>query len=212
MIAALLGLGAIGLVLMVSELLWNKGIMRGEVSRKFVHIIVGAFVASWPVFMPRTEIQLLSFILLLGVLVSKGLKLFDSVHTVPRRTWVEILFPVGVGLAATFAHSDLIFTAAVLHMGVADGLAAIVGTKLLHTKGYKIFGQRKTYIGSLTFFTAAFAITTWYAVYSGIVLTSASWTILIWLPLAATYFENVSVFGTDNLLVPILVVAVLNVF
>jgi phytol kinase len=210
MLEPILSLAFIGGVLVVSEILWNKGIMRDESSRKFVHIVVGASISLWPFFMPFQTIQVLSVLLLAGVVVSRGLNLFRSVHTVPRQTVGEVLFAISIGVVATLAHSKWIFTAAILHMSLADGLAAIAGTKAGVTKGYKIFGQRKTYIGTLTFYGVSLGVTTAVMLASGAEFASFALPIIVAMPIIVTALENLAVYGTDNLVVPVFVVLLLN--
>jgi phytol kinase len=95
-------------------------------------------------------------------------------------------------------------------MSLADGLAAVAGTKLHKTKSYKVFGQRKTYIGTLTFYGVSLAITTGIMLYSGTEFITVALPIMIGMPFVVTALENIAVYGTDNLVVPIFVVLLLN--
>ncbi len=210
MIGPLIGIGGVSVVLLTAEFLWqSKLFKRPEVSRKFVHILTGVFVAFWPFFMPFWVIQILSLLMLAVVVVSRRFRIFKSIHSVQRVTYGEYLFPVGVGITATFANTEWVYAAAMLHLSLADGLAAIVGTRFLK-RGYKIFGQTKTLIGSGTFYLVSIVIVAgiiWvtYPVYE---ITALA--LLFWLPLVTTLLENAAVFGTDNVMIPLVVAAVLN--
>lgn len=213
MLAAFLSLVIIFVILAISELLWQKGRVRGEISRKIIHITVGTFIASWAFYMSFETIQLLSVALFAVVAASKMFHIFHSVHSVDRKTLGELLFPVGIGLAASLTQSPWVFAAAVAHMSLADGFAAIAGTLYLQRNkmagGYKIFRQTKTIVGSVTFYILSFVITA-AALYFSPGAVVAGLPILVFLPVCAAILENISVRGTDNLFVPLLVVIVLN--
>lgn len=213
MIGPLLGLAGIFLILIFSEYLWNtKRITTREASRKLVHMATGTFIAFWPFFMSFAWIQALSVLLLVVVFASKRLHIFKSIHGVPRPTYGEVLFAVGIFLSATFAQTEWIYTAAVLHLALADGIAALVGIRFIKRFSYTVFGQTKTIIGSLAFYLVSLAITTAVVVLDPVDYGSTGQVIVIWLPVSATLLENIGVYGTDNLFVPVLVVGVLNSF
>ncbi len=199
-------------MLLAAEFLWlSKRVQQAEVSRKFVHILAGVFIASWPFFIPFWVIQILSLLMLAGVFVSKKLQVFKSIHAVERPTYGEYLFPVGVLLAATFARSDWVYVAALLHLSLADGFAALFGTRSLKKRrGYKMFGQSKTLIGSLAFYVTSVLITAAVVAFEVPAYDAVAVGLVIWLPLNATVVENFAVYGTDNVLIPALIVAVLN--
>src|SRR4051794_31644966 len=108
MLYVFLSLMAVFLILVASELLWNSKKLKGELARKFVHITVGTFVAFWPFYMSFRTIQIISVAFLAVVLITKKLKIFKAVHTVNRKTWGDMLFAVGIGLAAFLTKNDWI--------------------------------------------------------------------------------------------------------
>ncbi len=184
--------------------------MRGEYSRKFVHIVIGSFMASWPFFMEMRYVQYLAILFFFGVLLSAYLGIFNAIHAVRRMTLGEMLFPVGIFVAATFSQSIWIYVAAVLHLSLADGLAAIVGTRYGKQDTYRVFGYRKSVAGTLTFLVVSVAITAWTVLLSPAGFGLEARSVLLWLPLAATVLENIGIYGIDNVMVPVLVVAWLN--
>ncbi|MGH9856667.1 MAG: hypothetical protein ACRD4B_02370 [Acidobacteriota bacterium] len=211
MLGPLIGVSGIFLVLVITEVLWRTNVIKKpEYSRKIIHILSGTFIAFWPFFMTFREIQLLSLLLLAVIVVSKSLRFFMSIHGVGRQTMGEIFFPLGVLVAASFASSNWIYAAAILHLSLADGLAAAVGIR--HTKrfGYKVIGQMKTLIGTAVFFVVSLLVVAW-----AMVMDPTSWgynvpTILLLLPLSVTVVENFAPYGTDNLFIPAFVVGVLE--
>jgi len=193
---------AVFVVLMVSEFGWRKGWLRGEFGRKFVHILVGSFVAFWPFFMSWEEIRWLSVAFLIVVIISDRLKVFKAIHSVQRPTFGEICFALVVGLLTLVTHSKGIYAGALLQMSLADGFAAIVGTRFGRGNNYHIFGHAKSVAGTAVFVLISLAILTGYAVFSvhGLPLDR-----IVFGALAAAALENIGLLGLDNLLVPLFV-------
>lgn len=211
MIGSLVGIGGIACIVIFAELLRTaKLIQKPELLRKFVHILAGTFAATWAFFMPFWTIQAISILLLVVVLASKRLSIFKSVHEVKRLTYGEALFPAGIFAAATLTSSEWVYFAAVLHLGLADGLAAAIGMWHKKRLEYKILGQTKSLAGSGMFYILSFGIIGTTFLLDPVSSQDISILVLTWLPIAATVLESVSVYGTDNLLVPVLVAVAMN--
>jgi len=196
------------LVLCASELWWRKRQPDSELSRKFVHLTVGSFVAFWPFFMSWNQIRLLSLGFVVVVLISKWLNIFQAIHSVQRPTWGEMYFALVVGLLTFITHSKGIYAASLLQMSVADGMAAIVGVEygIKKSKGYRVFGHPKTIVGTITFFLISLAILFGYSADT----MRLAWVGVLGLAAGATILENLAVAGLDNLLVPLFVALVLT--
>lgn len=193
--------------LIANEVWWRRHRIHDEFSRKFVHIAVGSFVATWPFFLGWGQIELLSIAFFVVVGVSKYLHIFQAIHNVQRPTWGELFFALAVGTIALVTHNQWIYMAAVLQMSLADGLAAIVGVRYGKRTRYRVFGQDKSVIGTLTFLIVSIAILVGYSLQAPAVSFSIA---LIGISLAATLVENVGIQGSDNLLVPLIVAVLLN--
>jgi len=189
-------------LLVASELWWRSTKVHSEFSRKFVHIAVGSFVAFWPYFLSPNQIKLLSGAFIVAVLISQYLDIFKAIHSVQRPTHGEFWFALVVGLLAFVVHHPHIYTAALLEMSLADGLAALVGTRFGNGHRYSVLGSPKSMIGTFTFAVVSCAILAGYAHY-----TPGTLTVLQAVPivLVATILENVGFQGLDNLLVPLFV-------
>lgn len=197
------------LLLQTAEYLRKTGRMHGEISRKFVHITVGSFVAFWPFFIDDVWIELMCLAFFVVVFAARFFNWFPSIHAVKRKTWGDILFPLGIGLTLLVADSPWIFTAAMLHLSLADGFAAVVGEK--HGKGnrYKVFGYQKSYVGSGIFWLISVLIL------GGLLVVAPEFrgvgvSMLFWLPPIATMLENVAAKGMDNIIVPVVLALLLN--
>jgi len=190
------------LILAINERWARRQGKHNELSRKFVHLVVGSFVATWPFYLRWREIGLLSLAFLVVVTLSKALNIFHAIHTVQRPTWGEAFFALAVGLVALISRDQWIYAAALLQMSLADGLAAVIGTRFGLRSRYSIFGATKTVLGTLTFFIVSLLVLITYGHFSGHPLDPA-WMLVV--SGLASLVENVGIKGSDNLLVPLLV-------
>lgn len=214
MLLALLLLVPLGLIALVSEFLWRSKVLRGEGGRKFVHILSGVWIAFWPYFVSYTTIQVLALILVLILFLSRYLKIFHAVHDVTRTTVGELFYPITILICAMLTPDKWLFTLAMLYLAIPDGLAAIVGTRYVPPKRfYKIYGQPKSMLGSVVYFSSALFFSTlvflWlspdasymFGIYAMALFLTA---------IATTLLENLLPYGIDNLLIPVFVVLVLR--
>jgi len=204
---ALVAVAVVFLVLVFAEYLSRYKGVHSELTRKIVHVLVGIFVAFWPFFLSWRTIQGLSLAFLAVVLASIKFNIFGSIHAVSRNKVGEVLFAVVIGILALLTTTKWIFAAAMLHLSLADGLAAIVGLAWGENSSYKIMGRTKSIVGSLAFFFTSLLIMMWYVVFSHAKYDSVT---LLWLPVAATVIENIAGEGVDNLAVPLLIALVLG--
>lgn len=194
------------ILIITSELLWRRRDIDTEYTRKFVHVSVGSFVAFWPLFLRKEEIILLSAAFVIVVVISNYFNLFRAIHSVQRPTWGELFFASSVGILAFVADQNWIYSVALLHMSLADGMAAIVGMKFGKSSRYNVFGYAKSVVGTLTFFVVSMIILIVFSLITPGIFSF--W--LIGIAVVATVIENLAVRGFDNILVPLLVASALN--
>ena len=207
MIALLIVSFFVFVLLRLAELLRKKGYIHGEISRKFVHIAVGSFVASWAFFMSTWMIAFMCGAFFTVVLASRYFKLFPAIYNVSRQTWGDILFPIGIVLCALISKSPYIFAASILHLSLGDGLAAVVGETHGRKNSYKIFGNKKSIAGSLTFFVVSTSIIAALVVLQGSGVFNYK---LLLIPAILMVLENISWNGFDNIFVPLFCAILLN--
>ena len=194
-------------LLVGSELWWRKRRPHDEFSRKFIHIVVGSMAAFWPFYLAWGWIVALSVAFVVVIMLSRYFGIFKSLHAVERPTWGEIYFALAVGVLAFVTHQPWIYAVALLHMSLADGLAAVVGVTWGKDTQYKVLGHTKSVIGSMTFFVISVGLLTGYSM---IAMHTIDVTLIIGLAAAATAIENFGGYGLDNLLIPLLVGVVLT--
>jgi dolichol kinase len=199
------------LILLVAELLWERKIIRGEYLRKFVHITAGSFIAIWPWLISWHAIQLLSLAMLVVILINHYWPVLNYHGWIGRATYGEIFMALAVLVCALFANDRIFFEIAILQVALADGFAAIAGIRYGKHWKYEIFGHRKTLIGTMVFwFVSAAILMAALLPANNIFSFEQYYMLVIMLPPLLTLAENVAVFGLDNLVIPVITIAVLN--
>lgn len=197
-------------LIQLSEFLFKRNYIGPELSRKLIHMGTGIIVAFSPYFLDWWEIQLLSVAFLAVILVSSKLRIFRSIHSVKRLTKGEILYPVGLGICAFLEPAPWIFTAAVLHLAIADALAAIVGIKWGKRTSYMLLSHGKSMLGSLTFFYVSMGILFFAYLLVEPENAPKPYLLLIMTPAILTVLENISWFGSDNVTIPVMAIVLLS--
>lgn len=187
MIGALLF--SFGIIILVNEWLQRRGFISAEFSREVVHVSSAllawrvSLITSWQVFVFLT--------LLLGALMwlSYTHRLLLSVHGVTRKTYGELLFPVGVLMAYWISYGQSMnFVAAMLTLGISDMMAGWINARFPPTRWWGN-GQ------------SAFAISCFVIL---ILLFGKDFVLEAFLGcLFVAVIERVSVDGWDNLTIPV---------
>lgn len=210
MILVLSTLAFVFATLLLNEYLWKKRILKGEGSRKFIHILIGSYGAFWPFFMSWRQIQIIALLAVGFIVFMRMTGIFHSVYSVRRKSWGDLVAPGAMGIIALFEPTKLVFTAAVLHIALADGLAAVIGTRYGKSNTYKVLWNKKSVVGTLTFIIISFNILVWLFVRGEIGFTPITLPALFIIPFTAAYIENIAPWGFDNLFVPLTVIALLG--
>lgn len=207
------------LILLLSELLWRKKVIKGEKARKFIHILAGIWMALWPLYIPFDGIFILGSIALTILLYSRFTRLFHAIYAVKRKTYGEIFYALAIMVVAFLAQEPWIFTISILLLAVADGGAAVVGRYWGLANQYLVFGRkslRKSISG-----TAAYLFLAYLSIFIGMLYARADSllfplqsndlvALFIVLPIGATLLENITPYGLDNLATPVFAAILLN--
>lgn len=209
-LVALLSVAIVAGIVLVSERLWRQKKISGETARKLVHLTLGVVVAFWPFFLNTTWIVLLCAANLATQLFARRFSIIRGGYDVKRKTVGEMLYPIGIAVCALFKPNKWIFLAAILHLGIADALAALVGTKYGKDNRYKVWGETKSFAGSFAFLLTSMLIIVFVVQLSPSGLGYMILPALLWIPVITTLLEGVGVNGTDNITVPLFVVLALS--
>ena len=202
----------IGAVLVGSKLVEKKG---KEASRKFIHILLG----NWWLFVVFffDNVIWASVLPVLFIFINYLSYKFNIIKTMEREegedkdslgtVFYAVSLFVLVIYSYVFVQNLWIGLCGIFTMAYGDGFAAIFGKKY-KSKEFKIFGSKKTVIGSTVMFVITFLI---HIIFFGVVGTEYFILKAIVVGILATIMEAVSIKGTDNIIVPI-ITAVIDSF
>lgn len=172
------------LIFLSSEYLVHKGVTKGEVSRKYIHVLLGLTLAASCFILNIQQIIMVCVVLNLGLILAdrafafleykkfksdsfgahlKGaFRVYDeSQEGVKRWTIGHLVYAVGIGLVAIIFQSKSLFFTSTLILALADGSAALVGKKY-GIYLFKVPGGVKSLEGSATFFFITIMIVAMY--------------------------------------------------
>ncbi len=204
----LTGIGGIAIILACEALIKLKKV-KGEYARKLVHISISIYAASWAYFLPYWMITLISLLLIAGVLIVKQFHLMQSLRPVKRVTNGELYFAAAIGITAALFHEPAIYAIAILHLGLADGFAAIVGVGMSEKKNrFKYRGAVKSIEGTLTFVAVSFFLNVSYWIWltNHPICNSAPLFIAVYSLICAMVLASLEIAspkGSDNIIIPV---------
>ncbi|MCU0680274.1 MAG: hypothetical protein MUF50_03175 [Planctomycetes bacterium] len=134
-------------------------------------------------------------------LAVRPFKLFAPVYHYGKNSLGEVYFPLGLILAAFYFLPEqlLAFQFGVLVLSFSDALAAIFGNGLGKNE-IRIWGEKKTLLGSFAFFISTCIIAFFLSFPGG----NLEWWRVMTASLILTFVEMILAFGLDNLILPIL--------
>ncbi|MBE6503222.1 MAG: phosphatidate cytidylyltransferase [Methanobrevibacter sp.] len=193
------------IVFVIAELVLKT---KPEVSRKFLHIMVGNMIFAMPFFAdPWTMVWFLTLpitVALFFLTEYSPIKIENSVTESGHALGLFFYAAIWTILIAVFSKQLWIVALAIVPMVYGDGFAALIGQKFGKIK-YTVFGGTKSLEGSLTMFV----ITTVMSVFVWMVFTSIGYPMpefnlvyIIAISAVATVCEALSYGGIDNLSVP----------
>lgn len=195
----------IGLLLLVASLLNRFGNRNPEVIRKVVHIGTGNIILlAWWLHIPAFIGVGASILASIVTLLSYRFPILPGINSVGRKSLGTFFYAVSIGvLVAWFWTINRPQYAAlgILVMAWGDGLAAIIGQKF-GKHPYKIWDNKKSWEGSGTMAVVSFIV-------SCLIFLSVqgnnwqTWLVSSLVALLATTLEAFSVYGIDNLTVPL---------
>ena len=206
----------VAVIFVVAEMVLKT---RPEVSRKFLHIMVGNMIFAMPFFSdPWVMVWFLTLpitIALFFLTEYSPIKIENSVTESGHALGLFFYAGIWTILIAVFsiiapANDPKFFiwivALAIVPMVYGDGFAALIGQKFGRLK-YTVFGGQKSVEGSLTMFviTTVMSVFVW-MVFASIGCTMPEFNIVyvITISAVATVCEALSYGGVDNLTVPAL--------
>jgi dolichol kinase len=195
-----------------AEFLYHYFKVKGETSRKIVHIGTGILTMLFPVFLTTYwSVVFLCTSFLLLLIVSQKYHFLRSIHDIDRPSLGSLLYPVIVCLCF-FAYEfhdqhTIYFYLPILTMAIGDPLAALFGKKWPIAK-ISIGTTQKSLMGCSIFFVTSFLLSSYFLPHQ-----MANWMVAaIWVASFSTLAEFASSNGWDNFSIPLAVLFALHVF
>ena len=203
----------VGVVLLSSEYLWRRKIVKGERARKFIPILAGVWMAFWPFYIPFDGIFIMGCFSLVLLIYSRYTNLFHAIYAVKRRTYGELFFAMAIIVCSYLGKEPWIFTTSILLLALADGGAAVVGRFWGITNQYFVLGYknlRKSKAGSAAFLILAYISIAIGVIVGGHEIANDHALLFVLLPVVLTVIENMSPYGLDNIITPVLATLIFN--
>ncbi len=201
--------GLLILVMLIAELTYRIFKLKTEWTRKIAHVGSGIVALTYPhYFTSHWGVFALTLSFTLILFFSKKFGFFQSIFSVGRKSYGELFFVWSSWILFLLYKNtgELIYFSLPFSIVVfADPMAAIVGTYFPFKK-YRVFGNEKSYMGSLAFFITAYVLTFLLMSYFGfsfITDTYSFYGISFFHALILTLVEAISVKGTDNFTIPL---------
>ena len=193
----------VAILLIITEKILDKW---PELSRKFLHIMVGNVAFLLPIFKTGWVMAFIAAgpFIIFTFLMSP----YTPIKSIKGRTsaaghsmglvYYSITWTV---LAYLFFDNMVIIAIGILAMSYGDGFASIVGIRF-GKKKYNVFGDQKSYIGSIAMFVFTFITTVVALIYYSIPLSGYVILVLLGIAVVASIVEGLTPKGLDNLSVP----------
>jgi dolichol kinase len=205
-------LGAIVIAIMAAAELWRRrGSPRPEWTRKLIHSGTGAVALAFPFLIssPTVVFVLVGFFTLL-VTFGKRFGFLRSLHGVMRRTEGAHYYPLAIFLLFLLARDrPWLYVSAVLVLGVSDALAAVIGSQYGFVR-YRVDEAERSLEGSLVFLVAAFLVVHLPMLLMTDLPRATCVLVAVLAAALATAVEAISLRGSDNLFVPLVVYLVVD--
>jgi phytol kinase len=195
----------IGLLLLVASLLNRFGNDNAEVVRKVVHIGTGNVILfAWWLHIPAFVGVGASILASIVTFLSYSFPILPGINSVGRKSLGTFFYAVSIGILVAWfwtINRPQYAALGILVMAWGDGLAALVGQRF-GKHPYKIWENKKSWEGSGTMALVSLIV-------SGLIFLSVNgnnwqtWIVSLSVALVATILEAFSVYGIDNLTVPL---------
>lgn len=191
-------------LVVVADILSRFIVEDPELTRKVVHIGSGnVILLAWWLDIAGEIIVAAAVIAGAIAIISYLIPILPSIESVGRKSFGTLFYAISMGILSGYFWQDAPQYAAIgiLVMAWGDGMAAIIGQRFgRHT--YQVREITKSWEGSLAMAVVAFTVTQ-------LVLLAVegnswqTWSVSFVVALVATALEAFSIFGLDNLTVPL---------
>ena len=175
---------------------------QDELSRKIIHIGTGPVILlAWLFDIPKNIAFLSALFITVALGINYQYHLLPAVEDIERKSFGTIAYGISITLLLLlfwprYASSISI---GVLSMAFGDGFAGLIGRSIKSPK-WSILGQTKSIVGTLTMGSIVAIITSIISLTNNLGIQPLE---ILVISLIATFLEQISPWGIDNLTVPI---------
>tara|TARA_Y100001968_G_C19438824_1_gene761361 strand:+ start:2055 stop:2654 length:600 start_codon:yes stop_codon:yes gene_type:complete len=187
---------------LISFLCKNKFPNQNELSRKIVHIGTGPIIPLAYVLEVNNIVAIsISMIVTISLIINYKFRIIQSIEAIQRKSYGTITYAISITLLLIlyWPEKASAISAGVLVMSFGDGLAGLIGSNI-SSPSWKVFGGRKSIAGTLTMIITTILIIIGVIVASELPINPLR---IITLTAIAVLLEQISVWGLDNLSVPL---------
>ncbi|MCF7827081.1 MAG: DUF92 domain-containing protein [Candidatus Marinimicrobia bacterium] len=207
-ISFLIFFGIIMFFIGISEIARKSLKLSPELTRKFVHVMVGILVSLAPFFLQSsTPVILLGILFTILNYIALKQDGFKGMHTTERVSFGTVYFPIAFTLLVImfWERNIVIFVVAMLILAFSDTAATVIGEKVNSKHKFILWYDKKSWPGSIAFFLMTLIVVMGaYPIYSGLMNNPVLpiyhlATMALFTAFVATVGEAVSKRGSDNL-------------
>ena len=190
------------IVLLIAFLCKRYFPTKEELSRKIIHIGTGPVILlAWLFEIPQNIAFLTALLITLALGINYQYRLLPAIEDIDRKSFGTIAYGISITFLLLlfwprYASSICI---GVLSMAFGDGLAGLIGRSIKSPR-WSILGQTKSIIGTLTMGLVVAIVTSIISSTNNLGIQPLE---IIVIALTATFLEQISPWGIDNLTVPI---------
>ena len=173
-----------------------------ELSRKIIHIGTGPVILlAWLFDIPKNIAFFSAFFITIALGLNYQYRLLPAIEDIDRKSFGTVAYGISITLLLLlfWPHYASSISIGVLSMAFGDGLAGLIGRSIKSPK-WIVLGQTKSIAGTFTM-SSVVAITT--STISLINHLNIQILEIIVKSLVATFLEQISPWGIDNITVPI---------
>ena len=192
----------ITIVLIIASLCKKYFPKKEELSRKIIHIGTGPVILLASLFdIPKNIAFLSALFITLGLGINYQYRLLPAIEDVERKSFGTIAYGISITLllALFWPRYESSISIGVLSMAFGDGLAGLIGRSINSPK-WSVLGQSKSIAGTLTMGSVVAITTATISTINHLEIQSIE---IIIISLTATFLEQISPWGIDNITVPI---------
>ncbi len=173
-----------------------------ELSRKIVHIGTGpAIPIAWWFQIPQEVALIFAGTITISLLANLQWGLLKTFEDIKRRSYGTVAYALSITILIYFfwTKQPAPMIAGILVMAFGDGFAGLLGSRIKSFK-WKVSGQEKSIVGTLTMFIISFVSLWMINFYSSYELNQIE---ILGISLLAVSLEQIGNLGIDNLTVPL---------